>query len=102
MGSEMPGLVAEFIDSTTRLIDEATRAAERQDRVHIKSRAHILKATAATLGADRLGSMAADLEAAQPLQGTLAALDAIGRIEAEFALVVRALEAIAATRLASV
>jgi signal transduction histidine kinase/CheY-like chemotaxis protein/HPt (histidine-containing phosphotransfer) domain-containing protein len=102
MGSEMSGLVAEFIDSTTRLIDEATRAAERQDRVHIKSRAHILKATAATLGADRLGSMAADLEAAQPLQGTLAALDAIGRIEAEFALVVRALEAIAATRLASV
>jgi CheY-like chemotaxis protein/HPt (histidine-containing phosphotransfer) domain-containing protein len=101
MGSEMPGLVAEFIDSTTRLIDEVSRAAERQDRDFIKSRAHILKATAATLGADRLGTMAADLEAAPPLQGPLAALDAIGHIDAEFARVVRALEAIAATRLAS-
>jgi CheY-like chemotaxis protein/HPt (histidine-containing phosphotransfer) domain-containing protein len=100
MGSEMPGLVAEFIDSTTRLIDEVSRAAERQDRDLIKSRAHILKATAATLGADRLGSMAADLEAAQPLQTPLAALDAIGNIESEFVLVVRELQAMAATRLA--
>jgi hypothetical protein len=39
--------------------------------------------------------MAADLEAAQLLQGPLASLDAIGSIEAEFTLVVRALEAIA-------
>jgi hypothetical protein len=45
--------------------------------------------------------MAADLEGARSLQGTLA-VEAIGKIEAEFALVVCALEAIAATRLASV
>jgi signal transduction histidine kinase/ActR/RegA family two-component response regulator/HPt (histidine-containing phosphotransfer) domain-containing protein len=101
MGSEMPGLVAEFIDSTTRLIDEVSRAADRQDPDLIRSRAHVLKATAATLGADRLGSMAAGLEAAQPLSGSVNALAAIGNIEAEFALVVRALQAIAATRLAS-
>jgi HPt (histidine-containing phosphotransfer) domain-containing protein len=95
MGPEMPGLVAEFVDSTTRLIDEVSRAAERQDQDVIRSRAHILKATAATLGAERLGSMAADLEAAQLLQGPLASLDASGSIEAEFTLVVRALQAIA-------
>jgi len=101
MGPEMSGLVAEFIDSTTLLMDEVWRAAERQDLDVIKSRAHVLKATAATLGANRLSAMAAALEAVQPAQGPPAALDAISEMKAEFARVVHALRNIAETRLAS-
>jgi len=80
---------------------EVWRAAERQDVDVIKRRAHVLQATAATLGADRLTAMAAALEAAQSAHGPPAALDAVGEMKAEFARVVHTLRHIAETRLAS-
>jgi two-component system, sensor histidine kinase and response regulator len=62
MGDEMGLLMSEFISSTSQLLDDIARAEADHDSMTIKRRAHALQSSAATVGANRLAALAADLE----------------------------------------
>jgi HPt (histidine-containing phosphotransfer) domain-containing protein len=62
MADEMGLLMDEFMSSTSELLDDITRAAAEHDWMTIRRRAHALRSSAATVGANRLAALAADLE----------------------------------------
>jgi two-component system sensor histidine kinase/response regulator len=91
MGDEMESLMIEFMSSTTELLRDIARAAQETDCATIRRRAHALRSSALTVGATRLGAMAADLEARASLE-PCAGMEQIGAtLMTEFARVVRAL-----------
>jgi signal transduction histidine kinase/CheY-like chemotaxis protein/HPt (histidine-containing phosphotransfer) domain-containing protein len=102
MGSEMEMLVNEFIGGAAQLIRNMSAAAREQDPKTLKSNAHQLKSTAATVGALRLSALAARLEASP---SAAAWNDETARehdvLQAEFAAVQEALRGLSPPRLAS-
>jgi HPt (histidine-containing phosphotransfer) domain-containing protein len=62
MGEDFPVLVGEFLTSTARLVAEVEAAARRFDAATIATLGHTLRSSAATLGAMRLETLAANLE----------------------------------------
>jgi HPt (histidine-containing phosphotransfer) domain-containing protein len=102
MGSDMEMLISEFIGSADQLISDMSAAAREQDLKTLKSRAHQLKSTAATVGAVRLSALAAAFEAATsaaPWNDATAQEHEVMR--AEFAAVQAALRSLSSTHLAS-
>ncbi len=102
MGSDMEGLIIEFIGSAGQLINDMSAAAREQDLKTLKNRAHQLKGTAATVGALRLSALAAAFEAsmsAAPWNDATAREHEV--MKAEFAAVQEALRGLSSTHLAS-
>jgi HPt (histidine-containing phosphotransfer) domain-containing protein len=92
MEEELPTIVAEFIESTTRLLAEIALAETARDALQIKKRAHNLKSSSAVLGALRLSAIARDLERRSG-DGTLVFPSAFGQmLNSEFARVSSELE----------
>ena len=92
MEEELPTIVAEFIESTTRLLAEIALAETARDALQIKKRAHNLKSSSAVLGALRLSAIARDLERRSG-DGTLVFPSAFGQmLDSEFARVSSELE----------
>jgi CheY-like chemotaxis protein/HPt (histidine-containing phosphotransfer) domain-containing protein len=63
MGDEMESLMQEFMSSTAELLGDILHAVGEKDCVTTRLRAHALGSAASTVGATRLASLAADLEA---------------------------------------
>jgi CheY-like chemotaxis protein/HPt (histidine-containing phosphotransfer) domain-containing protein len=84
MGSEMRPLIGEFIASTEQLLDDIAGAARLGDAVAIKSAAHSLKSSSATMGAATLSALAAALESGATAQNCR---DAEIALRAEFSRV---------------
>ena len=62
MEEELPTIVAEFIESTERLVSEIALAESDRDALQIKKRAHNIKSSSAVLGALQLSAIARELE----------------------------------------
>jgi signal transduction histidine kinase/DNA-binding response OmpR family regulator len=92
MGPEMTLLLAEFIATTTHLLDDISRAAEQHDRITIKLRAHTLRSSASAVGAVPLSALAAALEASASQEGFAGFATAGVALQNEFARVRAALE----------
>ena len=61
MGEDLPLLVAEFLSSTCKFIDDIARAADLRDAATIRSRVHTMQSSCMTIGAFGLAERAADL-----------------------------------------
>jgi HPt (histidine-containing phosphotransfer) domain-containing protein len=62
MEEELPTIVAEFIESTERLLSEIALAEADRDAMQIKKRAHNIKSSSAALGALQLSAIAREVE----------------------------------------
>jgi len=92
MGDEMELLIADFKSSSARLLGDISRAAVENDRVMLNHRAHALHPSAATVGANTLAAMAADLEARTAAGDCTGMVKAAAMLLAEFGRVERALD----------
>jgi CheY-like chemotaxis protein len=100
MGDEMELLMSEFISSTSQMLDDIARAQAEHDSMTIKRRAHAMRSSAATVGANRLAALAAELEsrAASERRASPESSAQLQRVaatlQAEFGYVRKALERI--------
>jgi signal transduction histidine kinase/DNA-binding response OmpR family regulator len=101
MGDEMGLLMDEFMSSSSQLLDDITRAAAEQDWTTIRRRAHAMRSSAATVGANRLAALAANLESRAAAERRAspehsAEMQTLGAaLQAEFDYVRRALQRLA-------
>jgi HPt (histidine-containing phosphotransfer) domain-containing protein len=92
MGPEMALLVAEFIATTSHLLEDISRAAKQHDRITIKLRAHTLRSSASAVGAVPLSALAAALEARASQEGFAGFATAGVALQTEFTRARAALE----------
>jgi HPt (histidine-containing phosphotransfer) domain-containing protein len=92
MGPEMALLVAEFIATTTHLLEAISHAAEQHDRMTIELRAHTLRSSASAVGAVPLSALAAALEESASQEGFAGFATAGVALRNEFARVRESLE----------
>jgi HPt (histidine-containing phosphotransfer) domain-containing protein len=59
----LPGLVRDFLGHADRAVERLRRAAAERDAAALKDAAHGLKGSAGSLGAKRLATLCADLDA---------------------------------------
>jgi len=95
MEEEVPLLVAEFLSSTARLIDEIARAADLRDAATVRSGVHTMQSSCLTIGAWRLAKLATDLGVRAAADGFDGSAGAAEPLRSEFACVRAALESLA-------
>jgi CheY-like chemotaxis protein len=96
MGPAMNSLVAEFIATTTRLLQDIAGAAQRRDRITVKLRAHALRSSTSVVGAAPLSDLAATLEARASREG-FADAEAAVPLQSEFKRACDVLERLASS-----
>jgi CheY-like chemotaxis protein/HPt (histidine-containing phosphotransfer) domain-containing protein len=96
MGEEVSLLVAEFLASTARLIDEIARAADLRDAATVRSGVHTMQSSCLTIGAWRLAKLATDLGVRAAADGFDGYAGAAAPLCTEFHRVRAALEGLAA------